>query len=153
MLIPKNKRFLHNTRRNLLKFLGISAGLGAGLMVSRPLRGASQTQQGRPITVGVLALFYPKPGKEAELVSILREGRALVAQEPGTKAWFSFEVRPGVYGIFDVFEDQAGRQAHFDDEFTAFLFERLPELQRAEPEINLINVIAFTEQLEGNVTP
>ena len=47
-------------------------------------------------------------------------------------------------GIFDVFPDGAGRQAHFNWEFTTLLFSKLPELQALEPTIELIDIVATT---------
>uniref|UniRef100_A0A8J7CWF9 Antibiotic biosynthesis monooxygenase n=1 Tax=Desmonostoc muscorum LEGE 12446 TaxID=1828758 RepID=A0A8J7CWF9_DESMC len=96
------------------------------------------------VNVGVLARFEAKPGKEAELESLLRNGVALVEKEPATTEWFAIKIAPTTYGIFDVFPDEAGRQAHFDGEFTALLFSKLPELQALQPKIELIDVVATT---------
>jgi hypothetical protein len=36
----------------------------------------------------------------------------LVEAEPATTAWFAVRLGPSTFGIFDVFPDEAGRQAH-----------------------------------------
>ncbi|MCF2152227.1 hypothetical protein IQ276_038750 [Desmonostoc muscorum LEGE 12446] len=159
MSIPKNKRFLSLTRRHVLKLLGISASFGAGVMLpsslraATPLKGDEQIstekesvnhQSKKRVNVGVLARFEAKPGKEAELESLLRKGLAMVEKEPATTQWYAIKIGPTTYGIFDVFPDEAGRQAHFDGKFTALLFSKLPELQALEPKIELIDVVATT---------
>ncbi|MCW2760402.1 MAG: peptidase [Marmoricola sp.] len=52
------------------------------------------------------------PGKEDEVMAFLDTGRALVDQEPATIAWFGIRLGPSTFGIFDVFPDDAGRDAH-----------------------------------------
>ena len=64
------------------------------------------------VTVGLLVRLVVKPGKEAEVASFLEGGLALVQQEPATIAWFAIRLSPSGFGIFDVFPDDAGRQAH-----------------------------------------
>ncbi|MCC5610826.1 hypothetical protein LC612_29795 [Nostoc sp. CHAB 5834] len=161
---PKNKRFLTLTRRYFFKLLGISASFGAGVMLpsslraATPLKGDEQISTSiksiekedvnypakKRVNVGVLARFEAKPGKEAELKSLLRNGLAMVEKEPATTQWYAIKIGPTTYGIFDVFPNEAGRQAHFDGEFTALLFSKLPELQALEPKIELIDVVATT---------
>src|ERR1700723_2526118 len=53
-----------------------------------------------------------KPGKEAEVQKFLEDGLALVNQEPATTAWFAMKMGGTSFGIFDVFPDEAGRDAH-----------------------------------------
>ncbi len=53
-----------------------------------------------------------KPGKEKEVESFLKGARPLVEAEPGTTAWFAMKVGPHTFGIFDVFENENGHEAH-----------------------------------------
>ena len=53
-----------------------------------------------------------KPGKEEDVANFLRNGLALVQEEPATTAWFAIRFAPTTFGIFDAFPDEAGRQAH-----------------------------------------
>jgi len=53
-----------------------------------------------------------KPGKEAELAELLRSGLSAVEQEPKTTTWFAMRLAPSIFGIFDTFPDESGRQAH-----------------------------------------
>jgi hypothetical protein len=64
------------------------------------------------VTVGLLVRLVAKPGKEAEVISFLEGGLALVEEEPATIAWFAIRLGPSEFGIFDAFPDDAGRRAH-----------------------------------------
>src|ERR1700761_5531310 len=47
------------------------------------------------------------PGKEEELETFLKDGLALVGEEPGTRTWYAIRTGPGTYGIFDTFSDES----------------------------------------------
>jgi quinol monooxygenase YgiN len=60
-----------------------------------------------------LSLFVrleAKPGKEAAVEEFLRAGLPIVQKEPGTIAWFAVRFGPKTFGIFDTFQDEAGRR-------------------------------------------
>ena len=44
--------------------------------------------------------------------SISQRWLGAVLEEPATTAWFAIELGPSTYGIFDVFPDDGGRDAH-----------------------------------------
>lgn len=72
-------------------------------------------------------------GNETDLRAFLESGREVVARdEPGTPYWFALEQEGGAGGfaIFDLFPDQAGRDAHFAGNVAAALARRAPELVR-----------------------
>jgi quinol monooxygenase YgiN len=83
-----------------------------------------------------------KPGKEQEVESFLTGGLRLVEQEPATIAWFGLKIAPSVYGIFDAFPDDAGRQAHLLGKVAEALMARAPDLFANAPEILSIDVLA-----------
>jgi quinol monooxygenase YgiN len=68
----------------------------------------------RDVTVALLVRFEARPGKEEEVVGLLRDALSLVQQEPDTVRWFGLRFGPTSFGIFDAFPDAAGRQAHLD---------------------------------------
>ena len=68
------------------------------------------------VTVGLLVTLEAQPGKEAEVERFLDAGLTLVQQEPATTAWFGIRLGPSSYGIFDVFPDEAGREAHLQSQ-------------------------------------
>ena len=54
------------------------------------------------VAVGLLVRLVAKPGKEAEVISFLEGGLALVEEEPATIAWFAIRLGPSEFGIFDA---------------------------------------------------
>jgi len=76
------------------------------------------------VTVGLWVRLEAKPGKEQELADFLRGGLALAEQEPATVAWFAVKLSPSTFGIFDVFPNDAGRQAHLNGRIAAALMAR-----------------------------
>lgn len=94
---------------------------------------------------GQTALFVrleAKPGKEQEVESFLVSGLPLVEQEPATIAWFALKIAPSVYGIFDAFPDDAGREAHLSGKVAEALMARAADLFANAPEIMNIHVLA-----------
>lgn len=83
-----------------------------------------------------------KPGKEAEVEAFLRCGQPLVENEPGTIAWFGVRMGPSTFGIFDVFRDEAGRDAHLSGLVAAALMEKAPDLFASSPRIDKLDVLA-----------
>lgn len=83
-----------------------------------------------------------KPGQEAAVEAFLREGVALVRDEPATMAWYAVRLGPSTYAIFDVFPDEAGRQAHLDGEVAARLTARASEMLARPPEIVRADLLA-----------
>lgn len=92
-----------------------------------------------------LALFVrleAKPGAEEAVESFLKSGQAIVEQESATTAWFAIRLGPRTFGIFDVFEDEAGRQAHLSGQVAAALMAKAPHMLSEPPAIEKIDVIA-----------
>jgi quinol monooxygenase YgiN len=92
-----------------------------------------------------LALFVrleAKPGKEAQVEQFLRDGLQLVAQEPGTMAWFALRLAPSTYAIFDAFPDETGRKAHLAGGVAQALMAQAPDLFVSPPIIEQIDVLA-----------
>ena len=92
--------------------------------------------------VGLFVRLEAMPGKEAELESFLRGGLALVQGEPATIAWFAIRLGPSTFGIFDAFDDEAGRQAHLSGRVAAALMAKAPELLSSPPSIEQVDVLA-----------
>ena len=92
--------------------------------------------------LAIWAQLKAKPGKESEVESFLKSAQSLVEKEPKTVTWYVIKMDPGNYGIFDTFEDEAGRQAHMSGEVAKALFARAEELFVKPPEIQQINLLA-----------
>jgi quinol monooxygenase YgiN len=83
-----------------------------------------------------------KERKEDEVEEFLKAGQALVEEEPGTIAWFAVQMGPGQYGIFDVFADDEGRQAHLNGKVAAALMEQAADLFADAPQIHKLDLLA-----------
>lgn len=94
------------------------------------------------VTVGLLVRLKAKPGKEADVEAFLRSGQSIVEGELATTAWFGIRLGAGEYGVFDVFPDDAGRQAHLSGDVAKALMARADELFSEPPAIEQIDVLA-----------
>ena len=94
------------------------------------------------VNVGLFVRLEAKPGKEVEVEKFLRGGLPVVQEEPATVAWFALRLGPSTFGIFDVFADEAGRQAHLSGRVAAALKERASELFARSPAIESVEVLA-----------
>ena len=94
------------------------------------------------VTKALLVRLEALPGKEDELAGFLKGAREIVMGEPGTTAWFAIQMGPSTFGVFDVFPDDAGRQAHLDGPIAAALMEKADELLSEPPEIKSIEILA-----------
>jgi quinol monooxygenase YgiN len=99
-----------------------------------------------------LALYVhleAKPGKEQEVEAFLLGGLPLVEQEPATAAWFALKLGPSSFGIFDAFDDEAGRDAHLNGKVAAALMAKAGELLASPPSINKVDVLAAKLPVDG----
>jgi hypothetical protein len=55
-----------------------------------------------------------RPGREEEVVQMLRDIRACVEDEPATGPWFGVRYSQTSFAIFEAFPDIAGRQTHVE---------------------------------------
>ena len=94
------------------------------------------------VTVGVLARLEAKPGKEEEVANFLGGALPLAQQEEATTAWFAIRLGPSTFGIFDVFPDDAGRDAHLSGPIATALMEKAGELLSRPPTIEKVDVLA-----------
>lgn len=94
------------------------------------------------VTTGLWVRLEAKPGKEDEVAQFLSGAQPLAEKEPATKAWFAVRLGPSSFGIFDVFPDDAGRQAHLAGPIAAALMQKAPELLAHAPEIVTLDVMA-----------
>ncbi|GAB3269699.1 putative quinol monooxygenase [Arthrobacter pigmenti] len=94
------------------------------------------------VNAALLVRVQAKPGKEDEVEQFLRDGLAIVNDEPGTMAWFAVRFGPSSFGIFDAFPDDAARQAHLSGRLGTALMGRAEELFTQAPEVEPVDVIA-----------
>lgn len=94
------------------------------------------------VTTALLVRLEARPGKEEEVANFLSGALSIVEGEPATVAWFAIRMGPSTFGIFDVFPDDAGRQAHLSGQVAAALMARADELFSQPPDIQQIDVLA-----------
>jgi quinol monooxygenase YgiN len=94
------------------------------------------------VNVALWVRLEAKPGKEKEVENFLRGGLAVVEQEPATITWYAIRIGPSVFGIFDTFNDESGRQAHLSGKVAAALTAKASELLAKPPVIEKIDVLA-----------
>lgn len=92
--------------------------------------------------VALLVRLEAKPGKEAAVASFLEGGLALANQEAGTVTWFALRLGPKTFGIFDTFNDDAGRKAHLGGPIAAALMAKASELLSEPPRIEQVDILA-----------
>jgi quinol monooxygenase YgiN len=83
-----------------------------------------------------------KPGKEADVEAFLKQGAELARKEQGTVTWYAIKEDDGRYGIFDTFNDEAGRDAHLNGEIAKALMAKANELFSEPPKIHKIDIVA-----------
>ena len=93
------------------------------------------------VTVGLLVQFEALPGKEDEVERFLAGALPMVEDEPATTAWFAIRLGPSAFGIFDVFPDESGRDAHLSGRVAEALLGSVSTLIE-QPNIERVDVIA-----------
>ena len=90
----------------------------------------------------LLARLEAKPGKESEVQQFLEAGLAMARDEKSTPIWFALRLSPSTFGIFDAFEDEAGRQAHLTGPIAAALMANAAALLAEAPKIEKVDLLA-----------
>ncbi|MQQ99117.1 putative quinol monooxygenase [Glaciimonas soli] len=91
----------------------------------------------------LFARFEAKPGKEADVEAFLDMGLTLANQEATTPIWFALQLSASTFGVFDAFEDEAGRQAHLNGPIAQALMAKADELFVGPPSIEKIEVLGL----------
>jgi len=94
------------------------------------------------VRVALLARLEEKPGKENDVAELLKGALPLANAEPATTLWFALKLGPTTFGIFDAFQDDAGRQAHLSGQIAAALMAKAPELLAQPPTIEPVEILA-----------
>ena len=90
----------------------------------------------------IWVMLKAKPGKEEEIEAFLAQGAQMSQAEPETVTWYGVKMGPGVYGVFDTFDDEAGREAHMGGEIAKALMSKAPELFTNDLRIENMEILA-----------
>jgi hypothetical protein len=66
----------------------------------------------------------------------------LAQTEPGTLRWYGFQLSPNVFGVFDTFDGEQGRETHLAGPVAKLLMEKASELLAVPPTIDRGTLIA-----------
>lgn len=90
----------------------------------------------------IWVMLKAKPGKEQEVEAILAQGAQMSNDEPQTVTWYGVKMGPGMYGVFDTFDDEAGRDAHMNGEIAKALMSKASELFSNDLRIEKMEILA-----------
>jgi quinol monooxygenase YgiN len=90
----------------------------------------------------IWVMLKAKPDKEAEVEAFLKQGATMSNDEPQTVTWYGVKMGPGVYGVFDTFDDEAGRDAHLNGEIAKALMSNAATLFSNELRIEKMEILA-----------
>ena len=83
-----------------------------------------------------------KPGREEDVANFLAGARNTVMAETATIVWFAVRFDKTTFGMFDAFDDEAGRNAHLNGAVSAALMANAADLLAVAPEIRQPAVLA-----------
>jgi quinol monooxygenase YgiN len=90
----------------------------------------------------IWVMLKAKPGKEADVETFLRQGATMSTNEPQTVSWYGVRMGPGMYGIFDTFNNEAGRDAHLNGQIAQALMANASTLFSNEIRIEKLEILA-----------
>ena len=94
------------------------------------------------VKYALLARVEAKPGKEADVEAFLKSALPLAVAEPATRTWYAWKIDAKTFGIFDTFDDEAGRSAHLSGEIAKALMANASTLLAKAPVIEMLEVLA-----------
>ena len=90
----------------------------------------------------IWVMLKAKAGKEAEVEAFLKQGATMTQNETQTVTWYGVKIAPGVYGVFDTFDDEEGRDAHLNGDIAKTLMAKAPELFENQLQIEKLEILA-----------
>jgi quinol monooxygenase YgiN len=94
------------------------------------------------VKYALLARVEAKPDKAADVEAFLKSALPLAQAEPGTRTWYAWKIDAVTFGIFDTFDDEAGRTAHLSGEIAKALMANAATLLAKPPVIEQLTVLA-----------
>ncbi len=94
------------------------------------------------VKYAIVARVEAKPGKEEAVEQFLKSALPLAEDEKDTVSWYALKMGPSTFGIFDTFNDEAGREAHLNGKIAAALMQHADELLSKPPVIEKVELLA-----------
>jgi quinol monooxygenase YgiN len=94
------------------------------------------------VKYALLARVEAKAGKEEAVEQFLTSALALAQEEEETVSWYALKIGPSTFGIFDTFNEEAGREAHLNGKIAAALMQHADELLSKPPVIEKVELLA-----------
>ena len=94
------------------------------------------------VKYALLARVEAKPGMESTVENFLKSALPLAQAEPATRSWYAWKIDATTFGIFDTFDDEAGRSAHLAGEIAKALMANAATLLAKPPVIEMLEVLA-----------
>src|SRR3546814_9920196 len=91
--------------------------------------------------LAILLNIEARSGKEADVEALLLDALPMARAEAGTRGWYAFKSGPSTFGIFDTFDDAAGRHAHLDGVVPRLLLGRTQELMARPPQVTSVDLL------------
>ena len=92
--------------------------------------------------LGLLARIEAKPEHADEIEALLRGAVELAQAEDSTITWYAFRESATTFGVFDTFDDEAGRTAHLQGEIAKALMAVADTMLATAPDIRTIDLLA-----------
>lgn len=90
----------------------------------------------------IVAHLEAKPDKAKDVAALLVGARPLAVAESFTRTWYAWQTGPTSFGIFDTFDDEAGRKAHLAGEIAKALMGKADELLASPPDLRMADLLA-----------
>lgn len=90
----------------------------------------------------IWVMLKAKPEKEADVEAFLKQGAVMSNDEPLTVTWYGVKLAPGMYGVFDTFDSEEGRDAHLNGPIAKALMANASELFSNEIKIETMEILA-----------
>jgi quinol monooxygenase YgiN len=94
------------------------------------------------VSFAILATLQAKPDKVTAVSDMLKGAVALAQAEEQTVSWYALQMGETTFGVFDTFEDEAGREAHLNGQIAAALMAHADELLSEPPKLEMVTVLA-----------
>ena len=100
--------------------------------------------------IATMITLRSAPGQAEALADLLTSAAALVkSSEPKTIDWYALRLSSNEFAIFDTFEDESGRSAHFEGQVASALKDHAEQLVEGGWEEGVLKHIHHFDILSG----